>query len=139
MNKQEKYKEDLLRQYIDPEMTEEASSGFTSKVMTQIQLESRPFMVTHKLREKSFVPLISVSVTVLLIAAAFLIPRNESDSLTSPFLNLFKSIKLSVPEIDLSSVFRLALPSVIMYVFLGILILTVFDRALYRIFHREKQ
>jgi len=25
-----------------------------------------------------------------------------------------------------------------MYVFLGILFLTVFDRALYRIFHREK-
>jgi hypothetical protein len=139
MNNQEKYKEDLLRQYIDPEMTEEAPGGFTSKVMTQIQLESRPFRATHKLREKSFVPLISASVTVLLIASAFLIPGNDSDSLTSLLLNLLKSLKLSVPEIDLSSIFRVALPSVLMYVILGILILTVFDRALYRIFHREKQ
>jgi hypothetical protein len=138
MNNQERYKEDLLRQYIDPEMTEEAPNGFTSKIMTQIQLESRPSPVTPKPGEKSFVPLISASVTVLLIAAAFLIPGNESDSFTSPFLNLFKNLRLSVPEIDLSSIFRLTLPSVMMYVLLGILILTVFDSALYRIFHREK-
>jgi hypothetical protein len=136
MNNQEKYKEDLLRRYIDPEMIEEAPKGFTSKIMTQIQLESTPSPVTHKLRERSFVPLISATVTVLLIAAAFLIPGNESDSFTSLFLNLYKSLKLTIPEIDLSQVFRLTMPSVIMYVFLGILILAVFDRALYRIFHR---
>jgi hypothetical protein len=138
MNSQEIYKEDPLRQYIDPEMIEEAPKGFTAKVMTQIQLESRPSTIIHTLREKSFVPVISVAVTVLLIAAAFLIPGNESDSLTSPFLNLFKNLKISWPEVDLSSIFRLTLPSVMMYVFLGILILTVFDRALYHIFHREK-
>jgi len=138
MNSQEIYKEDLLRKYIDPEMIEEAPKGFTSKVMTQIQLESKPLSVTQALREKSFVPVISASVTVLLIAAAFLIPDNKSASLTSLFLNLSKNLKISLPEIDLSSVFRLTLPSVMIYVFLGILILTLFDRALYHIFHREK-
>ena len=138
MNSQEIYKEDLLRKYIDPEMIEEAPKGFTSKVMTQIQLESKPLPVTQALREKSFVPVISASVTVLLIAAAFLIPDNKSASLTSLFLNLSKNLKISLPEIDLSSVFRLTLPSVMIYVFLGILILTLFDRALYHIFHREK-
>ena len=138
MNSQEIYKEDLLRKYIDPEMIEEAPKGFTSKVMTQIQLESKPLPVTQTLREKSFVPVISASVTVLLIAAAFLIPDNKSASLTSLFLNLSKNLKISLPEIDLSSVFRLTLPSVMIYVFLGILILTLFDRALYHIFHREK-
>jgi len=138
MNSQEIYKEDLLRKYIDPEMIEEAPKGFTSKVMTQIQLESKPLSVTQTLREKSFVPVISASVTVLLIAAAFLIPDNKSASLTSLFLNLSKNLKISLPEVDLSSVFRLTLPSVMIYVFLGILILTLFDRALYHIFHREK-
>ena len=138
MNSQEIYKEDLLRKYIDPEMIEEAPKGFTSKVMTQIQLESKPLPVTQALREKSFVPVISASVTVLLIAAAFLIPDNKSASLTSLFLNLSKNLKISLPEVDLSSVFRLTLPSVMIYVFLGILILTLFDRALYHIFHREK-
>jgi hypothetical protein len=138
MNSQEIYKEDLLRKYIDPEMIEEAPKGFTSKVMTQIQLESKPLPVTQTLREKSFVPVISASVTVLLIAAAFLIPDNKSASLTSLFLNLSKNLKISLPEVDLSSVFRLTLPSVMIYVFLGILILTLFDRALYHIFHREK-
>jgi hypothetical protein len=138
MNSQEIYKEDLLRKYIDPEMIEEAPKGFTSKVMTQIQLESKPLPVTQALREKSFVPVISASVIVLLIAAAFLIPDNKSASLTSLFLNLSKNLKISLPEVDLSSVFRLTLPSVMIYVFLGILILTLFDRALYHIFHREK-
>lgn len=138
MNSQEIYKEDLLRKYIDPEMIEEAPKGFTSKVMTQIQLESKPLPVTQTLREKSFVPVISASVIVLLIAAAFLIPDNKSASLTSLFLNLSKNLKISLPEVDLSSVFRLTLPSVMIYVFLGILILTLFDRALYHIFHREK-
>ena len=40
MNNQEKYKEDLLRQYINPEKIEKAPEGFTSKVMTRIQLET---------------------------------------------------------------------------------------------------
>jgi hypothetical protein len=139
MNNQEKYKEDLLRQYIDPEMIEEAPKGFASKVMTQILLESRTSPITHKLRERNFIPLISVSVTVLLIAAAFLIPGKEPDAFTSLFLNLYKNLKLFMPEIDLSQVFSLSMPSVIVYVFLGILLLTIFDRALYRIFHRQKQ
>jgi hypothetical protein len=43
-----------------------------------------------------------------------------------------------MPELKASSIFRLTLPSVTIYVFIGILILTVFDRALYGIFHREK-
>jgi hypothetical protein len=65
-------------------------------------------------------------------------PGNKSDSLTSQVLNLVKSIKFSFPEIDLSSFFRLNLPSVMIYVCIGVLLLTGFDRALYGIFHRGK-
>jgi hypothetical protein len=43
-----------------------------------------------------------------------------------------------MPEIGLSSIFHLTLPSVMIYAILGILVLTVFDRALYGFFHREK-
>jgi len=138
MNNQKKYNDDLLRKYISPENIEKAPEGFTSKVMTRIQIETIPLAVADRSQKKNLVPVISVAVTLFLLAAAFLIPGSESHSLALPVLNLIKNIKFSLPEINLSSIFRLNLPSVMMYVFIGILVLTLFDRALYRIFHREK-
>ena len=138
MNNQEEFKEDLLRHYITSERIEKAPEGFTSKVMARVQVDTLPFMVAEKSRKKNLVPYISSVVTILLIASAILIPGSQSDSLVNPVLSLIKNIKFSVPEINLSSIFRLTLPSVLMYVFIGILILSLFDRALYGIFHREK-
>jgi multisubunit Na+/H+ antiporter MnhB subunit len=88
--------------------------------------------------KKSLVPLISAGVTILLLAVAFLIPGSQTDSITPAFLKLINNIKPLLPEISISSLFKLTLPSVMMYVFIGILVLTVFDRALYGVFHREK-
>jgi hypothetical protein len=65
-------------------------------------------------------------------------PGKESDSMVLPLLKFFKNIKSSLPEINFSLVLSLTLPSVLMYVFIGIFVLTLFDRALYGIFHREK-
>jgi small-conductance mechanosensitive channel len=138
MNNQEKDTEDFLRQYIDPERIEKAPEGFTSKVMTRIQLEKQPSDVAHSGWRKISVPVISAAVILILLAAAFLIPGSESDSIALPVLKLFKNIKSSVPEVNLSSVFSLTLPSVLMYVFIGIFVLTLFDRALYGVFHRDK-
>ena len=138
MNNQEKYKEDLLRQYINPERIEKAPEGFTSKVMSALQTEILPLMRAEKVKKKNLVPVISAVVTILLIASAFLIPGSQTDSLAKPVLSLIKNINFSMPEINLSSIFQLTFPSVTMYVFIGILILSVFDRALYGIFHREK-
>lgn len=137
MNNQEKIKQDFLRQYITPESIEKAPEGFTSKVMAHIRLETAPSVVAGRLWGKSPVVLISAAVTILLFAASFLIPASQSDSLALPVLKLLNNIKLALPELNLSSIFSLTFPSVIMYVFIGILILTLFDRALYRIFHRE--
>ena len=138
MNKHEEFKDDLLRQYITSKRIEKAPEGFTSKVMARVQVDTSPLMVTEKSRKKNLVPFISSVVTILLIASAVLIPGSQSDSLVNPVFSLIKNIKFSVPEINLSSIFRLTLPSVLMYVFIGILILSFFDRALYGIFHREK-
>ena len=138
MNNQEKYKEDNLRQYLDPEMIEKAPDGFTSNVMTRIQLEKQPSVVSHNMLRKHSVPVISGAVILLLLAAAFLIPGSESDSIALPILKLLKNIKTSFPEVNFSSVLSLTLPSVLMYVSIGIFVLTLFDRALERIFHREK-
>jgi hypothetical protein len=138
MNNQKKQTKDFLRQYIDPERIEKAPEGFTSKVMTRIQLEKQPSEVAQNVWRKNSVPVISGAVILLLLSAAFLMPGRESDSMALPVLKLFKNIKSSLPEVNFSSVFSLTLPSVLMYVFIGIFVLTLFDRALYRIFHREK-
>jgi hypothetical protein len=138
MNNQEKFKEDLLRQYIDPERIEKAPEGFTSKVMTRIKTETIPLAVSGGSQKRNLVPVIYAAITLFLVVAAYLFSGSESDSMTITALRLLGSIKSSLPELNLSSIFRLTLPSVLMYVFIGIFVLTLFDRALYRIFHREK-
>jgi len=138
MNNREKYNDGNLRQYISPENIEKAPEGFTSKVMTRIKTETIPLAVSGKSQKRNLVPVIYAAVTLFLLAAACLIPVSESDSMTITAFRLLAIIKSSLPELNLSSIFRLTLPSIMMYVFIGILVLTLFDRALYRIFHREK-
>ncbi|MBE3086146.1 MAG: hypothetical protein IMZ64_08015 [Bacteroidetes bacterium] len=138
MNNQEKYKEDLLRQYINPERIEKAPEGFTSKVMTRILIEAAPLKVSGRLRNKNLVPVISAAITILLIVAAFLIPGSETDLSALPVVELIKNINVSLPEINLTSIFSFNLSALMIYVFIGILILTLFDRALNMLFHREK-
>jgi hypothetical protein len=138
MNNQEQYKEDLLRQYINPDRIEKAPEGFTSKVMTRIQIEAVLLKSAGRLRNTKLVPVIFTVVTILLVVAAFLIPGSEADPLALPVVELIKNIKVSLPEINLTSIFSINLPALLIYVFIGILILTLFDRALNVIFHREK-
>jgi hypothetical protein len=138
MYNQEKYNEDILRQYIEPESIEKAPGGFTSKVMSHILLEKQPSIISDRIRRKNPVLVISGVVTILLIIAAFLIPGNESDAISLPVLKLIGNIKASLPEIKSSPIFHLAIPSVLIYVIIGVSVLTLFDRALYGIFHREK-
>src|SRR5512133_930199 len=138
MINQEKYTDDRLRQYVNPEMIEKAPEGFTSKVMAQIRMETVTEISAGRSTKRNPVPYISAAVIILLLVAAFLIPGNNSDATALPLLNLISNIKSSLPQFDLSSIFRLTIPSVMVYVFIGILILSVFDRALYAMFHREK-
>jgi hypothetical protein len=62
----------------------------------------------------------------------------KGDSLTFPVMDLLKTIKVSLPELDLNSIFKFNLPATLLYVFVAILMLSLFDRALYGVFHREK-
>jgi hypothetical protein len=138
MNKHEEYKDDLLSQYMSPDYTESAPEGFTPKIMNRIRLEKAPVVVTEKFLKRNLVPIISVVVILVLIIAEILVSGNESDPAVLTFLGLLKNIRSSMPEPDLSSLFKISLPSVLTYVFIGMLALVFFDRALYRIFHREK-
>jgi hypothetical protein len=138
MNKQEANNEDLLKKFINPGMIERAPEGFTTNVMSRIRIETEPLKVKPGPRNRSYIPVISVVVTLILIGIAFLLPGGAADALSLPLTESLKNIKLSLPEISFANLFRFTLPSVVIYVFIGILVLSLFDRALYGMFHRQK-
>ena len=138
MNNLEKHTDDLLSKYITSERIEKAPEGFTSKVMTLVRLEKSHLVSEERSWKKNLVPVLSIVVTVLLIVSAYLIPSGKTDSIANPVMSLIKNLKLSFPDVNISSIFRFSLPSVMMYAIIGIIILTVFDRALFRVFHRQK-
>lgn len=135
MNNESKLNDDLLRKYISPEKIEEAPEGFTSRVMFRIGSEA-PVKVRERFRKKNLIPAVSGLVTFLLILSAFILPESQRVT-TLPVLNLLKNIKLSLPEADFSDLFKLNLPSVIIYTIIGIACLTIFDKALSGIFKRR--
>jgi hypothetical protein len=138
MNNQEKLTDDLLSKYIISERIEKAPDGFTSKVMTLVRVEKSHLVSEERSWKKNLVPVLSIVITVLLIVSAYLIPSGKTDPISNPVLSLIKNLKLSFPDVNISSIFRFSLPSVMIYAIIGIIILTVFDRALFRVFHRQK-
>jgi hypothetical protein len=139
MNNSDEFKKDLLKEYISPGTIEKAPTGFTSKVMMQIQTETSGSRVPVRSRKINTVPVVSVIIIVSLLVAAFLMPGSKSDTLTPLLLDIVKNISSSLPVLKVSSFFSLTVPSVLIYVFIGIFILSLFDRALYGLFHRERR
>jgi hypothetical protein len=139
MNNQEKYNEDRLKQYINHETIEKAPDEFTSKVMARIRTEVVTEKEAGRLRNRNLVPVISAGITIILLVAAFLITGNKADSSTLQVTDLIKNLKVTLPDINLTALFSQNVKGLLMYVFTGILILTLFDRALYGVFHRKKE
>ena len=137
MNIENDYKEDLLGQFLNQEMIEKAPEGFTSKVMTQVQIDAIAINTPVRIKNKNLVPLISFSVTIMLILAAFLIPDN-TESISLPFAEIFKNLKISLPDIDLTNLLSSGLPDFMLWVFIGIFTLTLFDSFLSIFFNRNK-
>ncbi len=138
MKTQQKYKEDTLNKYINIDTIEKAPEGFTSKVMSGIQVETAPWKSSVGLRNMNLVPVISVAITLLLCVAALLMPHVNNDQIAQPVTNFMKSILLHLPKVEFGSVLKFNLPATLIYISVAILMLTLFDRALSGIFHREK-
>jgi amino acid transporter len=138
MNIRQENKEDHLRQYINPEMIEKAPEGFTEKVMTRIQIETSQLKIRKKTFARSKVPVISAVFTMILMIAAIFLPSSGSDHFILPGLKLIKNIDLPAIKIIFDSLFNLNVPGWLPYLFICILILTIFDRGLNGLFHREK-
>jgi hypothetical protein len=138
MDKQEKYTEDLLSQYINSERIEKAPEGFTSNVMSLIETEKIPVRSVKKFRKRTLVPYIFSVFILMLIVIAFFLPGNEKQTHLIPGLEFLQGIKLTLPEVDFSEIFSFNLPSTIMYGMVGLLLLSFLDKALFNVFHREK-
>jgi len=138
MNNQIKYSDDPLSQYINSDKVEKAPEGFTSKVMASVQLEAMPLRTTNFLRKIGMIPVISVSVTIVLILAALFIPANETALSFGPVVDFIKNLKISLPEYDIKSIISFNPSEILIYVVIGIIILSLFDMALNMLFHKDK-
>lgn len=139
MDKQEKHTEDFLSQYINPERIEKAPEGFTSNVMTRIQVETEAVKIREKFRIRNIVPVISVTFILLLIISAFILPSGNNDMGILSSSKYFQNINLPVIKINFDSLFSNDLPAWSPYLLIGILILTILDKALYGLFHRKEE
>jgi hypothetical protein len=131
-------KEDLLKQYLNRNLAEKAPEGFTDNVMNRMRFEPVPGELVKTKKAKSYVPLISVLITIVLIGAAYLQPATQSDFSGLPWLKFLKNISLPAFKINFDALSGLKLPDYLPYLFICILLLTFFDRSLNGLFHRQK-
>jgi hypothetical protein len=139
MNNLQEQTNDRLREYITSGLIERAPEGFTSKVMDGVHSEPLPVKKERILSGRIMVPVISGLLILLFILALLLLPGSKEISAISPAFDFLKSLKISLPEYDFSTLLKFNLPVTITYVVIGILILSLFDRALNLFFHREKE
>jgi hypothetical protein len=64
-----------------------------------------------------------------------LLTGGKNENLQIPVPDLIKGIKFSFPDLD--SLFNINLPSTLIYAFAGLLILTLFDTMLKKVFRKE--
>lgn len=139
MNNHFEKTEDHLKMFLNPGMIEKAPDGFTKKIMNMVSAEEEPVRSVNRLRKKSLVPYISAAVTISLVLLTFILPYNKQDSSVFRMPDFFKNYKISLPEIDITSIFRFDLPVLLAYILIAVLILSLFDRALYGLFHEKNR
>jgi len=139
MNNKELENDDLLRHYVNREGIEKAPEGFTAKTMTRIQIEAIIYPGQRSFRVKSFVPAVSVIVTSVLIIAALFLPAGQYEKPLLPVGNYINTFIAGLPEISVAPLDIASIPAWLPYMFIGIILLALFDRALSGFFHREKK
>lgn len=139
MSRQDHNEDDILRRYINPGMIEKAPDSLTSGIMKSIEGEALPRFSIRSLVSRHHVPVISFIVTAALVAAALLFPGGPANPVADPLVKFFGSIATRFSHISIFPVAELNLPEWIIYAFIGILLLALFDRALTGIFYRNNR
>jgi hypothetical protein len=139
MNKSEKFTEDILSRYIDPGKIDKAPEGFTEKIMSRIQAEKVLSPASNRYFNNLKVPLISIMVTASFIISAILASPTDKDSAIFSILKPLSDIWKTFPVLNIDKLTSFNLPGWMIYVVLGIFMLTLFDRALNFFFHGERK
>lgn len=137
MNNIDLQKDDILRQFLNSENLEKAPEGFTIKTMTRIRIDTTAVVPGRKFHIRSFVPVVSVLVISLLTIAALLIPSGQNSTSFLPVEGLLIQLEAMLPQMTFPPFDSLNVPGWLPYVFIGILMLAFFDKALSTIFHRK--
>lgn len=128
MNGSEIYS-DIVDDFVKSSGLEKAPGGFTQNVMQQVYLEKNVYKPVLK---KNYVPVITASITAVLVSASLLLSPGTPGILD----RILPSIKLNLEFPDLDKL--IVLPKTVLYVIAGIVILTCFDVLLRAFFHRKK-
>jgi hypothetical protein len=129
----DEYKEDALREYVNPENIEQAPEGFASRVMMNIRME--PARLAGK---RNRIPYISSAMIILLVMTAAMMPAKElalPDILSN--LNVFGNFQM--PAGFSEQISELHIPGIVIYIIAGILFLTAFDGILSSVIFRRKK
>jgi hypothetical protein len=136
MNNSDKNENDILGKYINPERIEKAPEEFTEKIMARIQVERAPSRMPGKIRLSVLVPVISATITVALIVLAIIFSSPSDNAVFSGIMKQFSNLNLAFPKIKMDAISGFSLPAIAVYIATGFLILTLFDTALNKLFHR---
>jgi amino acid transporter len=138
MNTQEEYNDDLMKEYLNSSMVEKAPEGFTANMMSRISLEAGPVQIRQSLFRRYSVPLISVTVTLILVLSVLFLPASGHELTGSPFINLIRNISVPAFKLNLEHLVSIRVPGYLPYLFISILLLAFFDKGLNMMFHKEK-
>jgi hypothetical protein len=139
MNKSEKIDEDILKRYMTPDRIEKAPGGFTERIMTKIRTEEKPLFVKSNSWNNYMIPVISGTVTIILVIAAVTLSANQNDSSVYSFLKPLAETNIVFPKISFDRFANLTLPGWIIYLSLSIFFLSLLDGFLNTMFKRGRK
>jgi hypothetical protein len=139
MNSSTHNENDILGKYINPERIEKAPEGMAEKIMTRIQLERAPLIITGRFRLNVVVPVMSAIITLTLVLFAVLFSSPSDNTVISGIIKSIRNLNFTIPEIKMDTFSGFSLPATVIYIVIGFFILTLFDRALNIMFNRRRK
>jgi hypothetical protein len=137
-NREDKFNDDLLRKFLNPGKIRKAPEGFSVKTMTRIRIEvHQPVKGLKGFIVNNSVPLVSVLVIAGLLVAATLMPSQGTDNYLNLIWNYLQDIKITLPQLRASDLPAMTMPAWLPYAILMVIAFAVFDRFLFRVFHKS--
>jgi hypothetical protein len=136
MNNNISQEDDFLKRYMKPGMREKAPGNIGSIIMSRIHLEPVVRTSTAPGRKKFQVPVVSLTIVMALILAALLFTTKGS-VISIPELDTIKIFSLYFSDPGFDSIQFVSPPKVVLYLIFGLMLLSVFDKILYRFFNRK--